>query len=117
MNLESVADALDRAAEAIAQAAHELRGTSQSEAGASAPSAPAPAAPLPALGKCPKHGTPWSVKEGGVSKAGKSYRAFWKCDQKDPDEERGYCAQKPEFGWVKTHPPEQALMDESEVPF
>jgi hypothetical protein len=44
MTRDTVADALDRAAEALAQAAHELRGTDQPAAG-DVP--PAPAARLP----------------------------------------------------------------------
>lgn len=60
MSRDSVADALDRAAEALAQAAHELRGTEQPArepvaAGAgSAPSSPAPALDTSV---CPKHQT------------------------------------------------------------
>ena len=128
MTREAVASALDEAAEALARAAHALRGMEPSAARADVqdrvPSRPAaaeagvPPAPASApLGLCPKHGIPWTVKAGGVSKAGKSYKAFWKCDSKDADEERGYCQQKPEFGWVKTHPPEQSLVSEDEVPF
>ena len=116
MSRDSVADALDRAAEAIAQAAHELRATDPAapavpDAGASAPSrAPAPAAPL---GFCPKHHHAWTVKEGGISKNGKPYKAFWKCSVKDED---GFCNEKPDRSWVATHDAEHALMDE-EPPF
>ena len=107
MSRESVADALDRAAEAIAQAAHELRGTTQSEAGASAPPAPAPAAPRQdtALGYCPVHGVPWAVQKGGISKrTNKPYKAFWKCKEKDGD---NYCDEKPIPVWADTHPAEE----------
>lgn len=130
MTRTALADAFDAAAEALAQVAHELRASEQ-PASAGVPSSvptpavsaagappPAPAAPSSALGKCPKHGIPWSVKEGGVSRAGKAYSAFWKCNEKDPAEERGYCQQKPDFGWAKTHPAERALVAAAdEVPF
>ena len=116
MSRERLATAYDNLAEAYAAVALELRGTDSPEREVPPRPAPAPAQPNTALGKCPKHGIPWTVKEGGVSKAGKSYGPFWKCNEKDASEERGYCAQKPDYGWVKTHPPERALMDE-EPPF
>lgn len=55
-----------------------------------------------ALGVCPTHGTAWTVKPGGVSKAGKSYNAFWKCSGKNADDT--YCNLKPTKVWADTHP-------------
>lgn len=55
-----------------------------------------------ALGVCPAHGTAWTVKAGGVSAAGKSYNAFWKCSGKNPDDT--YCKLKPTKVWADTHP-------------
>jgi len=64
------------------------------------------AIPLPAettgLGKCPFHNTPWTVKAAGVSKAGKAYNSFYKCDGKNPD--GSYCARKPVKAWADAHP-------------
>lgn len=64
------------------------------------------ALPLPAdtpgLGKCPFHNTPWTVKSAGVSKMGKPYQSFYKCDGKDPD--GTFCNRKPVKGWVDAHP-------------
>lgn len=73
------------------------------EAPAAAP-APAPVrqAAIPDPGVCPNHRTPWTVKPAGVSKAGKAYAAFHKCDGKNPD--GTYCGAKPDFAWVKAHP-------------
>lgn len=59
-------------------------------------------ADAPSLGKCPFHGTTWTVKAAGVSKTGKSYRAFWKCDGKDPD--GTFCNRKPVKAWADAHP-------------
>jgi hypothetical protein len=63
-------------------------------------SAPAPAGD--ALGLCPVHRTAWTVKAGGVSKAGKPYSAFWKCSGKNSD--NTYCDQKPVKVWADSHP-------------
>jgi hypothetical protein len=63
-------------------------------------SAPAPSGD--ALGLCPVHRTAWTVKAGGVSKAGKPYSAFWKCSGKNPD--NTYCDQKPVKVWADSHP-------------
>jgi hypothetical protein len=63
-------------------------------------SAPAPAGD--ALGLCPVHRTAWTVKAGGVSKAGKPYNAFWKCSGKNSD--NTYCDQKPVKVWADSHP-------------
>lgn len=67
------------------------------------PSSPAPAAAFAAArpatgpgdppGVCPVHGTPWSWKAPGVSKAGKPYNGFWKCDGKDED--GNFCSERP----------------------
>jgi hypothetical protein len=63
-------------------------------------SAPAPSGD--ALGLCPVHRTAWTVKAGGVSKAGKPYSAFWKCSGKNSD--NTYCDQKPVKVWADSHP-------------
>ena len=55
------------------------------------------------LSRCPEHGEKWVVKPGGVSKAGKPYNAFWKCNQKNAD--GSYCNQKPKPAWLAGHPP------------
>ena len=125
MSRESVADALDRAAEAIAQAAHELRGTSQSEAGASAPPAPAPAAPLPAkrtapatgtYAKCPAHAKDWTPSkfaDGPGYCTAKSDEQGWS--------KNGYCNinERSAIAWVAQHPPSlpKQAEDVDDVPF
>jgi len=60
------------------------------------------AADTPGLGRCPSHNKPWTVKAAGVSKAGKPYNAFWKCDGKDPD--GTFCNRKPVKSWADAHP-------------
>src|SRR5688572_7856260 len=57
------------------------------------------------LGECPDHQVPWEVKAGGISKAGKPYRSFWRCNQRTED---GYCAKRPVKAWVDTHPIREA---------
>ncbi len=111
MSREEVASALDRAAEALAEAAHALRAsdTPSSEAAVAAGDVPAPAARLPlqeqhvaaALGVCPVHRTAWTVKDAGVGKNGKPYKAFWKCSGKT---DGVYCNEKPVKAWQDTHP-------------
>ena len=59
------------------------------------------------LSECPVHFQPWSVREGGISRNGKPYKAFWKCNGKNQD--GSYCSKKPDPSWVKAHPPERAL--------
>ena len=59
------------------------------------------AADTPGLGRCPSHNKPWTVKAAGVSKAGKPYNAFFKCDGKDPD--GTYCNRKPVKSWADAH--------------
>ena len=54
--------------------------------------------------ECPEHG-PWRAVPGGISRAGKEYRAFWACDQPQGEER---CKYKPSREWVETHPPERA---------
>jgi hypothetical protein len=54
-----------------------------------------------ALGRCPAHDRSWTVKAAGVSKAGKSYSAFFKCDGKDAD--GTYCNRKPVKAWADAH--------------
>ena len=125
MSREDIAQALDEAAEALARAAHALRGSEPDAARASVPASvpaasaagvpPAPAArpQSTALGMCPVHRVAWTVREGGISKNGKPYRAFWKCSERD---ENGYCNEKPDPAWAKTHSAEQALTVE-DIPF
>lgn len=55
----------------------------------------------PLLGRCPAHDRAWTVKPAGVSKAGKSYTAFFKCDGKDSD--GTYCNRKPVKAWADSH--------------
>lgn len=55
----------------------------------------------PVLSVCPNHGTPWTVKAAGVSKAGKPYQAFFKCDGKNPD--GAFCQKKPTREWADAH--------------
>lgn len=69
--------------------------------------APVPTEQDRVLSECPVHFKPWTIREGGVSKNGKPYSAFWKCSGKNAD--GSYCDKKPEKGWVKTHDPEKAL--------
>jgi hypothetical protein len=118
MSREEVASALDRAAEALAEAAHALRAIEPPAASAGVPDSlpaasaagdvPAPAArPLQeqhvaaALGVCPVHRTAWTVKDAGVGKNGKPYKAFWKCSGKT---DGVYCNEKPVKAWQDTHP-------------
>jgi hypothetical protein len=61
----------------------------------------APEPPGDALGLCPVHRTAWTVKAGGVSKAGKPYPAFWRCAGKDAN---GYCDKRPNLAWTNAHP-------------
>jgi hypothetical protein len=76
MSRDTVADALDRAAEALAQAAHELRGTEPSaraDVPASVPTrqaaapadGPPPSAGAPNTLECPKHHVPWEPGQYG----------------------------------------------------
>jgi hypothetical protein len=67
----------------------------------------APTARDQLLAECPVHFRPWTVKEGGMSKAGKPYSAFWKCNGKNED--GSFCDKKPTKEWIKTHDPEKAL--------
>jgi hypothetical protein len=59
------------------------------------------------LSECPVHFRPWEVKEGGISKAGKPYNAFWKCNGKNDD--GSYCSKKPTKEWAQAHPAERAV--------
>jgi hypothetical protein len=101
MSRDTVADALDRAAEALAQAAHELRGTEPSVARADVPAsvptrqAAAPAGgPPPSVGvptKCPAHGGDFlpSKNEG--------WSPYCPAKADDPawSNSRGYCRINP----------------------
>ena len=121
MTREAVASALDEAAEALARAAHALRGMEPSAradvpasvpAGAAAGAGAVPPAASAPLGACPVHRVAWVVKDGGISKAGKPYPPFWKCKERD---ENGYCNEKPSKAWTDSHPIEVRAVEE--VPF
>jgi hypothetical protein len=105
-NLRILADSIDEAIEPDAARA------SVPAAEGSAPQPSAPAAPNAALGVCPVHRTAWTVKDAGISKNGKPYRAFWKCSERDED---GYCNEKPTKAWADSHPIRLTAADE--VPF
>ena len=126
-NAATLAKILRKLADAHYQAADELGELAASVAieqpGAEAvpPVASAPADDLPPMAgepvaksrdqlyaECPDHQRPWTVKEGGISKAGKPYKAFWKCNGTNPD--GTYCNKKPDASWVRAHDPEQALL-------
>jgi hypothetical protein len=95
--------ALNELAAAILELSSGDAGGSPSPSVTSSP--PASAAPSPAAafaaaqprpqtgGACPTHGTPWTYKEAGTSKAGKHYDGFWKCDGKLED--GSFCKEKP----------------------
>jgi hypothetical protein len=122
MTRDTVADALDRAAEALAQAAHELRGTTQPEAG-DVPPAPAPAARLPqrkpqesSFTECPAHRQPFQDGRYGPYCSAKG----------EPDgnwfNDKGYCRVTPKSAgaWLKQHPqgaPAPAPQDVDDIPF
>jgi hypothetical protein len=123
MTRDTVADALDRAAEALAQAAHELRGTTQPEAG-DVPPAPAPAARLPrrerstesAFTECPAHRQPFQDGRYGPYCSAKG----------EPDgnwfNDKGYCRVTPKSAgaWLKQHPQGStapAPQDVDDIPF
>jgi hypothetical protein len=106
-NLRILADSIDAAIEPPAASAGVPESLpAASAAGASAPQAPA-ARPLQeqhvaaALGVCPVHRTAWTVKDAGVGKNGKPYKAFWKCSGKT---DGVYCNEKPVKAWQDTHP-------------
>jgi len=131
MTRERLATAYDALAEAYAQVAHELRGIQQPGVHPTSPPVddlpPLPAyTPRPepdpsedlrdvalkatggelvtpdhALGRCPTHDTPWTVKDGGISRVGRPFEAFWKCAERDAD---GYCNEKPIPAWKNSHP-------------
>lgn len=73
-------------------------------------------------GACPKHGTGWTKRPGGVSKAtGKPYAPFWTCTEKDSG--GGFCKQKPSLQWLKENPigapaaPKQDASSFDDIPF
>jgi hypothetical protein len=120
-NRDKIANALRE----FGQAAYELADALLDQPATAAPEAgsahPAPADDLPDLpsepaaksrdqvfAECPVHFKPWTVKEGGISKAGKPYKAFWKCNGTNSD--GTYCNKKPDASWVRAHDPEQALL-------
>lgn len=68
---------------------------------AARPVARIPQAATDSAAFCPVHGTRWTIRPAGVSKVGKPYNAFYKCDEKDGD---AWCQQKPPKAWVDAHP-------------
>lgn len=122
MNTKRIAQAYEKIAEGFAALALAYGDIEQPAAGPS--SRPAPADDFPpltdadapyedapraaekpagaALSSCPVHRTAWTVKAGGISKAGKPYQPFWKCSGKNDD--GSYCNEKPTPGWSKAHP-------------
>lgn len=128
MNTERLARGWNLIAEGAAEIALAYESIAQPAAGVVPPSAPAPVAsidddlppllddygaPVDApraaekadkapLGVCPIHRTGWTVKAGGISKAGKPYQAFYKCSGKLDD--GTYCKQKPTKAWADSHP-------------
>ena len=126
MSRDTVADALDRAAEALAQAAHELRGTSQPAAeGASPASVPprsqgssAPAAPTgQKFTECPKHHKAFTPSK---NPEWPSYCAS-RSDEPAPwSNDKGYCRinSKNAGDWLAVQKAAQPAMDDdSELPF
>ena len=96
-NAAKLADILKRLGDAHYQAADELIGLANEQPGAAAvpPVASAPADDLPPMAgepvaksrdqlyaECPDHQRPWTVKEGGISKAGKPFPAWLVLDEK-----------------------------------
>lgn len=107
-NLRVLADSIDSAIEPDARASvppSVPTGAAVAEAGDSPP-ASAP------LGACPVHHVAWVVKDGGISKNGKPYPAFWKCKERD---EQGYCNEKPSKAWADSHPIQVHAVED--VPF
>ena len=51
-------------------------------------------------GLCPEHGAAWTLRPGGVSKAGKEYGAFWTCKERTDGE---FCQEKPSKAWQARH--------------
>lgn len=72
-------------------------------AGEAAAHSPAPSAAPGPLAKCPLHQTAWTYKQAGVSKAGKPFSGFWKCDGKNAD--GSYCSERPAKAFVQATPP------------
>jgi hypothetical protein len=130
---EAIATALDKAAEALAEAAHAMRATEPDAARASVPeagepvpprSAPAPAAPLPkrkpqeesAFTECPAHRQPFKEgRYGGYCSGTGEPDGNWFND-------KGYCRVTPKSAgaWLKQHPkgaPAPAPQDVDDIPF
>jgi hypothetical protein len=119
MSREEVASALDRAAEALAEAAHALRAIEPPAASAGVPDSlpaasaggdvPAPAARLPqrppqdesAFTECPAHHKAWI--EG-------RYGKYCPAHSDDPDwsNDKGYCRVTPRSAaaWLRKHAPQ-----------
>lgn len=106
-DLRALAESIDKAIEPAHAAVPGQEGSSA----APPPRSSAPAAT--ALGVCPAHRVAWTVKQGGISKAGKPYPPFWRCNEKDAD---GYCSQRPVKAWADSHPIAVEAIDDS-VPF
>ncbi len=104
-DLRALADSIDAAIEPAPAAVPGREGASATPP----PRSSAPAAPNTALSVCPTHRVAWTVKQGGISKAGRPYPPFWRCNEKDAD---GYCSQRPTKAWADSHP-----IELDEVPF
>ena len=130
MSREEVASALDRAAEALAEAAHALRASdTPSREAASAVGAvppPAPAARLPqrppqnesGFTKCPAHAKEWKASKFPDGPG------YCSAQSDDPEWSRnGYCSvtERSAAAWVRKHPPQPAGQaaptDIDDVPF
>jgi hypothetical protein len=109
-NFRVLADSIDAAIEPSAARADVSERVPS--APAASPEAVPPAASGQPLGACPVHRVAWVVKDGGISKNGKPYPAFWKCKERD---ENGYCNEKPAKAWADSHPIPLHAADE--VPF
>jgi hypothetical protein len=136
MTRDTVADALDRAAEALAQAAHELRGTTQPEAG-DVPPAPDPAARYNVVERAEKHDgarLPQRKPQESAFTECPAHRQPFKsgqygdyCSAKgEPDgnwfNDKGYCRVTPKSAgaWLKQHPQGStapAPQDVDDIPF
>jgi hypothetical protein len=55
-------------------------------------------------GKCPDHGTPWTIMPAGTSKKPpyNPYDAFYKCSARNGD--GSYCRKQPPKAWADAHP-------------
>ena len=129
MSRERLAQAFDKAAEAMVELALELRTNDSAPVRADAPAAgapppaPAPAAPLPpkrqidesAFTECPAHHKAWIDGRYGKYCPAQSDEPNWSND-------KGYCRVTPRSAgaWIKQHPqgpPVAAAVDVDDMPF